>query len=63
MIFLHIPRASDLCYPLDSIDTHAIPSLLTGYPQVTKFSGDDVSCNRSVDSFLSRGDQQKDGSI
>ena len=28
-----------------------------------KFSGDDVFCSRSVDSFLSRGELQKDGSI
>ncbi|CUS31638.1 hypothetical protein COMA1_10200 [Candidatus Nitrospira nitrosa] len=40
-----------------------MPNLLTGYPQVVKFSGDDVLCSRSVDSFLSRGELQKDGSI
>jgi len=43
------------CYPLRQDDTHAIPSQLTGYPQVAKFSGDDVPHYRSVDSFLSRG--------
>jgi hypothetical protein len=37
--------------------------MLTGYPQVVNFSGDDVLCSRSVDSFLSRGELRKDGSI
>jgi len=63
MIFLHIPRKISFRYPLRHGDTHAIPSLLTGYPQIKNFSGDDVFRNRSVDSFLSRGESQKDGSI
>lgn len=60
---MHIPRKIIRCYSLSQTDTHAIPSLLTGYPQVVKFSGDEILCNRSVDSFLSRDEPQKDGSI
>lgn len=62
MIFMHIPRKIIKRYPLNSSNTPAIPNLLTGYPQVAKFSGDDVFCNRSDDSFLSRGEPKKDGS-
>ena len=60
---MHIPRKIFRCYPLSQADTHAIPSLLTGYPQVVKFSGDESLCSRSEDSFLSRDESQKDGSI
>ena len=60
---MHIPRKIFRCYPLSQADTHAIPSLLTGYPQVVKFSGDEVPCSISADSFLSRDEPQKDGSI
>ena len=60
---MHIPRKIIRCYPLSLADTHAIPSLLTGYPQVVKFSGDESLCSRSEDSFLSRDEPQKDGSI
>ena len=60
---MHIPRKIIRCYPLSLADTHAIPSLLTGYPQVVKFSGDESLRSRSEDSFLSRDGPQKDGSI
>ena len=60
---MHIPRKIFRCYPLSQADTHAIPSLLTGYPQVVKFSGDDVLFSWSAVPYLSRGEKKKDGSI
>ena len=50
-------------YPLNYAEAHAIPSLLTGYPQVPKFSGDDVLFSRSDVLYLSMGNKKKDGSI
>jgi hypothetical protein len=61
--FLRIPRkVSEVIHSIMH-DTHAIPSLLTGYPQVAKFSGDDVLFSWSAVPYLSRGDNKKDGSI
>lgn len=61
--FLRIPRKIIRGYPLHDADTHAIPSLLTGYPQVVNFSGDDVLFSRSDVLYLSRGSEKKDGPI
>jgi len=63
MGLLRIPRKTVSSYPINCADAHAIPSLLTGYPQVAKFSGDDVLFSRSAVPYLSRGDCKKDGSI
>jgi hypothetical protein len=40
-----------------------MPSLLTGYPQDARISGDDVRYNRSDVPYLSRAEKQKDGPI
>ena len=61
--FLHIPRKIVLSYPLNYAVSHIIPSMLTRYPQVAKFSGDDVLFSRSVIPYLSRGGKEKYGSI
>ena len=63
MRFLHIPRKLVLSYPLNYAVSHIIPSMLTRYPQVAKLSGDDVLFSRSVIPYLSRGGEEKYGSI
>lgn len=60
--FLHIRRKAIMSYPLNTANTHAIPSLLTGYPQVVRFSGDGVLFCWSGVLYLSSGEEKKDGS-
>ncbi len=60
--FLRIRRKTVASYPLNIANAHAIPNLLTCYPQVARFSGDGVLFCRSGVLYLSRGEEKKDGS-